>query len=659
MIWLSSGPPSLSMPVSVNIATPEADDALSELIYSAALHICDQSDVKLYGIASLIAFISSRLLGTELDIEAATFFGLRQISSILAHCNPSFIPTSISDFLRSQSRIRIKPFHRRLLLPSSNGYLRTNNCRPRPFGLYPPPSSGSAISSCTDSERRETLPPRLPPGLGGQGAEGQIVLQMSYWCYTGVAAITRPLYRTVDCPWVLQKSSAALERARFGEILEIDDAIKRQIEVFEMPSHDIILYFANFWPGCQAVSILWRFLVIELPRVSPEKFAKRLETLPSGIKAIPKAVGSFLRTSAFPVANCVAEFVLVRALFQCQSTDDIRVCGTPFLGPDAGLHMVPVAPGDVCMLIDKDPNCELQRCVSLDRSALVASHTLTFTNTICTSPDPANSVAADRGYPKDLTYETVVRGVTQHEAGALARIPDDETRASWRGGAAGLVRQGPYTVFDCFSGAGGVTCGAKLAGFKVLQAVDRNSEAIETYKANHPGVGVLHMPVNEVIPSSSVLEGVLEGGFVDVLHCSPAHTRASERDQDNVDALFACCELVKRLRPRIVTVEQTFGLTRPGHSHILQTFLSDFTQHGYSIRYRVARLWVWGIPQKRKRLLIIASAPGEGLPTFPRDTHHPPRKGPRSRRGRKTRPWVTVGDAVRQISARGDDPVPA
>ncbi|KAG4283334.1 DNA (Cytosine-5-)-methyltransferase [Fusarium proliferatum] len=379
--------------------------------------------------------------------------------------------------------------------------------------------------------------------------------------------------------------------------------------------------------------------------------------------------GSFLRTSAFPVADCVAEFVLVRSLFRCQSTDNIRVCGTPFLGPDVGLDMIPVAPGDVCMLIDKDSNCGLQRCVSLDRSALVASHSLTFTNAIRTSPGQANSVrevsyskARRRGSPD----ETVVRGVTQHEAGALARIPDDEIRASWRGEAAGAVRQGPYMVFDCFSGAGGVTCGAKLAGFKVLHAVDSNSEAIETYKANHPGVGVLHMPVDEVISNSSVLEGVLKGGLVDVLHCSPpcqpfspAHTRASERDQDNVDALFACCELVKRLRPRIVTVEQTFGLTRPGHSHILHTFLSDFTQHGYSIRYRVARLWVWGVPQKRKRLLIIAAAPGEVLPTFPRDTHHPPRKGPRSRRGRKRRPWVTVGDAVRQVSARGDDQVPA
>lgn len=282
-------------------------------------------------------------------------------------------------------------------------------------------------------------------------------------------------------------------------------------------------------------------------------------------------------------------------------------------------------------------------------------------------------VSYGKARPGRSPDETVVRGVTQHEADALARIPDDEIRASWRGEAAGGVKQGPYTVFDCFSGAGGVTCGAKLAGFRVLRAVDRDSDAVETYKANHHGVIMLHMPVDEVISNSRVLEDVLKGGSVDILHCSPpcqpfspAHTRASERDQENTDALFTCGTLIKELQPRIVTLEQTFGLTRPGHAHFLQTLLSDFTQHGYSVRYRVVRLWFWGIPQKRKRLLIIAAAPGEVLPTFPRDTHHPPhppREGPRSRRnarrGRRKRPWVTVGDAIRQVSARGDDPVPA
>ncbi|KAF5618471.1 nucleus export BRL1 [Fusarium sp. NRRL 25303] len=80
-------------------------------------------------------------------LEAATISRSRQIFSILAHCKLSFILTSISDLLRSQSRIRIEPFHKRLLLPSSYRYLRTTKPRPR----------------LSATERCETLLPKSLP----------------------------------------------------------------------------------------------------------------------------------------------------------------------------------------------------------------------------------------------------------------------------------------------------------------------------------------------------------------------------------------------------------------------------------------------------------------------------------------------------------------
>lgn len=156
-------------------------------------------------------------------------------------------------------------------------------------------------------------------------------------------------------------------------------------------------------PGCIVVEGLVNLTTIPGAHGTPRPHVGecRIPTTDLGGELVQ--AGSFLRTSAFPVADCVAEFVLVRALFRCQSTGDIRVCGTPFLGPDNGLNVIPVAPGDVCMLIDKDPNCGLQRCVTLDVTAFVATHSLTFTNAVRTSPSQSDSVAADGGYPRDLT----------------------------------------------------------------------------------------------------------------------------------------------------------------------------------------------------------------------------------------------------------------
>lgn len=68
------------------------------------------------------------------------------------------------------------------------------------------------------------------------------------------------------------------------------------------------------------------------------------------------------------------------------------------------------------------------------------------------------------------------------------------------------------------------------------------------------------------------------------------------------------------------------------------------TSLGYSTRWTIAQLANWGLPQSRKRLLIIASAPGETLPSFPPFTHNE-----LGIDGLKK--WVTIDEILRRIPA--------
>ncbi|KAG8415460.1 hypothetical protein J3458_009306 [Metarhizium acridum] len=218
-------------------------------------------------------------------------------------------------------------------------------------------------------------------------------------------------------------------------------------------------------------------------------------------------------------------------------------------------------------------------------------------------------------------------------------IPEGSSRASNQ----------KYTFFDAFSGAGGVSRGAQNAGFKVTHAIDKSPDVWRTYSLNFPETKLYKWPVDRFIgqtDDSSIR--------VDVLHMSPpcqyfspAHTKPCAHDDDNILAQRSCPALVKKLRPRVITIEQTFGLTFDRHRQYFYSLIRGLTELGYSVRWKIVALCTWGLAQTRKRLIIIAAGPGEQLPSFPPATH-----SEKSKDG--LRPYTTIRQVLSRIR-EGDD----
>lgn len=180
-----------------------------------------------------------------------------------------------------------------------------------------------------------------------------------------------------------------------------------------------------------------------------------------------------------------------------------------------------------------------------------------------------------------------------------------------------------YNAADMFSGAGGYTAGAKRAGVKVVYALDHWARCNATYKANHPEVELQEQDIM-VYCNDLTLPDVR----FDLVHLSPpcqtwspAHTCAGKNDSANIAALYACTDIIFRFRPRIVTFEQTFGIIQERHLPWFNALVQSLTKHGYSLTWKVIRLVEYGLPQTRKRLIMIGAAPGEKLPPFPSPTH--------------------------------------
>ncbi|KAI1750718.1 S-adenosyl-L-methionine-dependent methyltransferase [Xylaria castorea] len=202
-----------------------------------------------------------------------------------------------------------------------------------------------------------------------------------------------------------------------------------------------------------------------------------------------------------------------------------------------------------------------------------------------------------------------------------------------------------YTFGDMFCGAGGVSCGARKAGFQIRVACDHHLGASKTYAEVFPEAQLYMMDIFKFITSEHIKIRV------DVLHLSPpcqfwspAHTCPGMNDDANIAALFCCGELIKKLRPRILTLEQTFGILHPKFEYYFNALVNFFTENNYSVRWKIVDLVDWGSPATRKRLIMIGSCPGEDLPPFPEATHVGPGI---NRRGKK--PHVTVQKMLAKI----------
>lgn len=170
-----------------------------------------------------------------------------------------------------------------------------------------------------------------------------------------------------------------------------------------------------------------------------------------------------------------------------------------------------------------------------------------------------------------------------------------------------LSNRRQYTFGDAFCGAGGVSSGARKAGFSVKWGFDKSAYAMETYRRNFK---------TAVCETSDIFDFLTnDPGFmrVDICHgsppCqtfSPAKTVECAHDDANFACIFSCADLMKKAKPRVLTMEETSGLYER-HRDVFDRVIQGFLEIGYSVNWRMLHCEDYGVPQCRRRLIVIAS----------------------------------------------------
>ena len=174
------------------------------------------------------------------------------------------------------------------------------------------------------------------------------------------------------------------------------------------------------------------------------------------------------------------------------------------------------------------------------------------------------------------------------------------------------TRDKPKAI-DLFSGCGGLSLGLRHAGFSVVGAVDLDPLARSTYRMNHKSAMVIEQDIATVDPLELMERLKLEAGELDLLAgCPPCQGFSTLRtlngrktiDEPMNDLIVHFSRFIRALRPKTVMVENVPGLTRDAR---LVSFTRSLAAMGYKYRYAVFDAADFGVPQRRRRMILLAA----------------------------------------------------
>jgi DNA (cytosine-5)-methyltransferase 1 len=166
----------------------------------------------------------------------------------------------------------------------------------------------------------------------------------------------------------------------------------------------------------------------------------------------------------------------------------------------------------------------------------------------------------------------------------------------------------PFVAIDLFAGGGGLTLGLKQAGFIVSAAVEIDPVAAATYQENHVETVVFSKDIREV--RAEELLATSPTNTIDLIAaCPPCQSfsslTAKYKKEDKRDRLInEFARLVEEIRPRTLMMENVPGLAAKGKK-LFDPVIQRFKDIGYKIDYRVLEVADYGVPQRRKRLVVL------------------------------------------------------
>ena len=163
-------------------------------------------------------------------------------------------------------------------------------------------------------------------------------------------------------------------------------------------------------------------------------------------------------------------------------------------------------------------------------------------------------------------------------------------------------------VLSLFAGAGGMDLGFKNAGYEIIWANDFDADSVKTYKRNlgdHIVLGDIEKIKTNNMPDNP---DVVIGGFP----CQGfSIANLSRNVDDSRNKLYKqMLRVIRVKKPKYFVAENVSGILTLGKGAVIQKIVKDFKSIGYKVDYKLLNAADYGVPQSRKRVIIIGNRLG-------------------------------------------------
>ena len=177
------------------------------------------------------------------------------------------------------------------------------------------------------------------------------------------------------------------------------------------------------------------------------------------------------------------------------------------------------------------------------------------------------------------------------------------------------VAHPPIEVVDLFCGIGGLSFGMRSKGLEILAGYDIDSSCKYAYETNNKAKFICK-DIKEVSPEE-ILSTYGQGSIRILAGCAPCQPFSSyafknkNKDPNKYDLLYEFGRLVKDVHPDIVTMENVAQIISFKEKPVLYDFENLLRKEKYYVWMKPVYCPDYGIPQTRKRLVLLASRFGK------------------------------------------------